>query len=156
MKIKIICVGSPPQSWIKLGCEDYLKRFPKEYDITLIHIPAIKFKKNTSIQSVLEQEKKKIMQTLPANPLLITLNITGKQYNSVQLSRELKHWTTLNKTVYLLIGSAEGLCSSFSQIAYSNWSLSQLTFPHQLVKILLLEQLYRAVSILKNHPYHRA
>ena len=155
MKINIICVGSPPTSWIKTGCNDYLKRFPSKYKINFTKIPATKRSKNTPIESVLEQEKKRIDQIIEKKSLLITLAIDGQLFNSEQLSQQLNHWRSFKKTISLVIGGPEGLSSSYKKIAYAQWSLSNLTFPHQLVKIIVLEQLYRATSILNNHPYHR-
>jgi len=155
MKINLICVGSSPTNWIKMGCDEYLKRFPNEYKIKLIHIPITKRNKNTSSQYSLEQEKKRIDLVIEKKTFLIVLDSNGQIFNSQELSKKLNYWRSTKKNITLLIGGPDGIAPYYKDKAQITWSLSNLTFPHHLVKIIILEQLYRATSILNNHPYHR-
>lgn len=155
MQIKIIAVGKKMPAWVTQGYDDYAKRFTSDFKLSLIEIATEKRHKNSIIEKILQNEGAEILAHINPDDLVIALDEHGRLWDSVQLSKQLDQWYTLNQTVVLLIGGPDGLATSCKQRANSQWSLSPLTLPHPVVRIVLVEQLYRAISILQGHPYHR-
>lgn len=155
MLIRILAIGNKMPSWIHEGFREYAKRFPPSCQIELIEIPAEKRSKQADISRIIEEEGKKILTILKSNHRVIALNIKGQSWSTEQLSNHLKNWHLEGRNTDLLIGGPDGLSNSCLQKAEMQWSLSSLTLPHPLVRIILIEQLYRALSIMQNHPYHR-
>lgn len=142
--------------FVEEGYKEYAKRFPKDCSLELIEIPAQKRGKNADIARITEQEGNQMSAAIPKGALVVTLDIPGKMYNTEQLAEELNSWKNSGRDVALLVGGPEGLSPACKSLAEKSWSLSPLTLPHPIVRIILAEALYRAWSVTANHPYHRA
>ena len=143
MHIDLICVGQKMPSWIESGFNEYAKRLPFTSRLKLIEIPLRKRTKNADLVRLQRQESEHLLAAIAQGAHVIALDESGQLWNNYS-------------TVALLVGGPEGLSEACLQRAQQHWSLSALTFPHQLVRIIVAEQLYRAWSLLNNHPYHRA
>lgn len=142
--------------FVEEGYKEYAKRFPKDCSLELVEIPAQKRSKNADIARITEQEGNQMIAAIPKGALVVTLDIPGKMYNTEQLADELNSWKNSGRDVALLVGGPEGLSPACKALAEKSWSLSPLTLPHPIVRIILAEALYRAWSVTANHPYHRA
>ncbi len=155
MIFRILAIGNKMPSWVETGFEDYAKRFTSGCSLELLEIPAEKRTKQADISRVIEREGEKLLTAIKPSHHIIALDVKGRALSTEQLAIELKHFQTDGRHVDFLIGGPDGLSQTCLQKAHQKWSLSSLTLPHPLVRIMLAEQLYRAVSILQNHPYHR-
>ena len=154
MKIQLIAVGTKMPDWVTAGFTEYQRRFPKEIPLELIEIPAGKRGKNADIARILQKEGELTMAAA-GKSRIVTLDIPGKPWTTEQLAQQLEVWKQDGRDVALLIGGPEGLSPECKAAAVQSWSLSPLTLPHPLVRIVVAESLYRAWSITTNHPYHR-
>ncbi|MDP8162884.1 23S rRNA (pseudouridine(1915)-N(3))-methyltransferase RlmH [Pasteurella skyensis] len=154
MKIQLVAVGTKMPKWVITGFEEYQRRFPKDMPFELIEIPAGKRGKNADIKRILDQEGNAMLNACGRNRI-VTLDIPGKPWTTEQLAQQLEMWKNDGRDVSLLIGGPEGLASECKQRAEQSWSLSPLTLPHPLVRVVVAESLYRAWSLTTNHPYHR-
>lgn len=141
--------------WVKTGYQEYAKRLPPECRLNLIEIAPGKRGKNADIARAVQGEGERMLTSIPKDSCVIALEARGTQWSTEQLSAQLKDWLQGGRDVALLIGGPEGLAESCLKRAQFKWSLSKLTLPHALVRVVAAEQLYRAWSILKHHPYHR-
>jgi 23S rRNA (pseudouridine1915-N3)-methyltransferase len=141
--------------WVQQGYDEYAKRLPRECSLVLKEIVPGKRTKNSDIARIVKDEGDRMMAVIPQYAHVVSLDIPGKTWTTVELSQSLKRWQDSGQNVALLIGGPEGLADSVKTLAKESWSLSPLTFPHPLVRIIVAEQLYRAWSVLNNHPYHR-
>lgn len=155
MQINLISVGNKMPGWVQQGYDEYAKRMPKECDLVLKEVIPGKRGKNSDVARIVRDEGERMIQAVPAKSHIVTLDIPGKPWTTPELSVAMKRWMESGQNVALMIGGPEGLADSVRDIARESWSLSKLTFPHPVVRILVAEQLYRACSILNNHPYHR-
>ena len=155
MRIHLIAVGSRLDAWVYQGYEEFAKRLPTDCALQLIEIPALKRGKNADIARIIRDEGQKMLAALPKGAKVIALDVQGKQQNTQELAATLAEWLQIGQDVALLVGGPEGLWPECLARADEKWSLSKLTLPHPLVRIVVAEQFYRAWSILKNHPYHR-
>lgn len=155
MKIRILAIGDKMPAWVTDGFSDYVKRFTLGCSLELCEIPAEKRTKNADVPRIIEREGEKLIAAIKPNHYVIALDVKGQAFSTEQLAVEMKNWQTDGRHVDILIGGPDGLSKTCLLKAHSKWSLSQLTLPHPLVRIILAEQLYRAFSILQNHPYHR-
>lgn len=155
MQLHLIAVGSKMPGWVEQGYREYAKRLPPECGLTLHEIQAGKRGKNADIVRLTRQEGEKMAGAIPKGARVVALEVQGKAWTTEQLACRLNHWLGEGRDVALLVGGPEGLEPGLSASADERWSLSPLTLPHPLVRIVLAEQLYRAWSILKGHPYHR-
>jgi|ERR1043165_1025944 23S rRNA (pseudouridine1915-N3)-methyltransferase len=155
MVINLIAVGSRCSQWAETGFQDYQKRLPAECKLNLITIPLSKRGKNSEISKHIAEEEKKILAAIPKRSRIIALDVQGQMWNTQQLTQSLQRWQLERQDVSLLIGGPDGLGATCTKIAERVWSLSSLTLPHALVRVIVAEQLYRAWSLLSNHPYHR-
>ncbi len=155
MQIHLISVGQSMPVWVQQGYADYAKRLPRECELVLKEIPAGKRSKNSDLARLIKEEGDKMLAALPPRAHLVSLDIPGKAWTTPQLAAQLKIWLESGQNVALLVGGPEGLADAVKQQANQSWSLSNLTLPHPLVRVLVAEQIYRAWSILQNHPYHR-
>jgi 23S rRNA (pseudouridine1915-N3)-methyltransferase len=142
--------------WVQTGFEEYAKRLPPECALKLVEIPAEKRGKSTTVDQLRAREAARIIAALPKGAHIIALEVDGKSWSTEQLSAQLKRWMQNGNDVALLVGGPDGLDESCRARANEQWSLSPLTLPHPLVRVVLAEQLYRAWSVLAGHPYHRA
>lgn len=155
MKIQLIAVGTKMPDWVTTGFVEYQRRFPKEMPLELIEIPAGKRGKNADIPRILQKEGELTLAAIAKGARIVTLDIPGKPLTTEQLAGRLESWKLDGRDVALLIGGPEGLAPECKALAEESWSLSPLTLPHPLVRVVVAESLYRAWSITTNHPYHR-
>lgn len=156
MRIYLITVGTRMPAWVRQGYEDYATRLPPQCSLRLVEIPAAKRGKQMTRERSLREEGERILAAIPAGTRVIVLEVNGREWDTEELSRQLSVWLQDGRDVALLIGGPEGLDPACRARAEMAWSLSKLTLPHILVRIVVTEQLYRAWSILHHHPYHRA
>ncbi len=142
--------------WVNTAYQQYAQRMPLKCSLHLIEIPAEKRGKNSNVQAIKKKEAEKLKNALPANCRVVALDIKGQPWSTEKLASRLQDWMMGGQDIALLVGGADGLTHEVLQLAHEKWSLSNLTFPHPLVRVILAEQLYRAYSITENHPYHRA
>lgn len=155
MHIDIIAVGKQMPKWVEMGVADYLSRLPRQISTRLIEIAAEKRGKNADVSRILSAEEKKINDAITPGTVVVALDRLGKAVSTKQLAVTLQDWFDDQQTVAIIIGGPEGLTTDFLQKANMIWSISALTLPHPLVRVVLSEQIYRAWSITINHPYHR-
>lgn len=155
MKIHLLAIGSRPPAWVQEAYQEYAKRLSPDPTLSLIELEAEKRHKNNSIERIVNLEGEKLLDAIPSGNLVITLDEHGKQLTSHTLAQQLEQWQLQSRDVSLLIGGPDGLSEKVKKSANMSWSLSPLTLPHGLVRVIVAEQLYRAVSILRHHPYHR-
>jgi 23S rRNA (pseudouridine1915-N3)-methyltransferase len=155
MQINLIGVGQKMPSWVETGFHEYAKRFPSTCQLNLIEIPLRKRTKKVDLVRLQRQEGEQILAAIAQGTYVIALDERGRAWNTQQLAKQLAHWMQEYSSVALLVGGPEGLAKTCLQKAQHHWSLSALTLPHQLVRVIVAEQLYRAWSLLNNHPYHR-
>lgn len=142
-------------TWVSFGFSEYTKRLPKNYQLSLIEVPALKRTKSANVKQIIKEEGLQLLAAAPKNTLIIALDEHGKEWTTLELTKKLNTWYNEQQDISLLIGGPDGLSSDCLQKAQVTWSLSKLTLPHQLVKIFIAEQIYRAWSIINKHPYHR-
>ena len=155
MKIQLVAVGTKMPTWVEAGFREYQRRFPADLPLSLTEIPAGKRGKNADIARILEKEGDGMLAAIPKGNRIVTLDILGKQWDTYQLSQQLETWKRDGRDVSILVGGPEGLAPACKRAAEQSWSLSALTLPHPLVRVVMVESLYRAWSITANHPYHR-
>lgn len=155
MQIHLIAVGSKMPGWVEQGYQEFAKRLPVECSLKLVEIPAGKRGKNADIARLTREEGERTLAAIPKGARVVALDVKGKPWSTEQLAQQLHGWLGDGRDIALLIGGPEGLADACRERADLLWSLSPLTFPHPLVRIVVAEQLYRAWSILQNHPYHR-
>jgi 23S rRNA (pseudouridine1915-N3)-methyltransferase len=155
MLIRILALGNRMPSWVNEGYQEYAKRFPPSCTLELVEIPAEKRTKQSDIARITEREGQKLLSQIKPGNRVIALDVKGQSWSTEKLADNLKNWHMEGRNIDLLIGGPDGLAAECIQKADTKWSLSPLTLPHPLVRIVLAEQLYRALTILQNHPYHR-
>lgn len=155
MKIQLVAVGTKMPKWVEEGFKEYQRRFPNDMPLELIEIPAGKRGKNADIARILQKEGEAMLSAVPKGNRIVTLDIPGKPWDTPQLAKQLDKWKLDARDVSILIGGPEGLAPACKAAAEQSWSLSPLTLPHPLVRVVMAESLYRAWSINANHPYHR-
>jgi len=155
MKIHLLSIGHKMPVWVNQGCQEYLKRMPKECSVKLIEISAAKRTKKSDFKRIITDESQRLLAAIPKNNRIIALDVKGKHWSTEQLAQKMGHWMSSGQDIALLVGGPEGLSNDCLKSASELWSLSALTFPHPLVRVILTEQLYRGWSVLRGHPYHR-
>ena len=154
MKLAVLAVGHRQPAWVNDGCAEYLKRMPRELPASVSEIKPEPRGSETREQ-LLGAEKGRIRDALPGSCRIVVLDEKGEDLTTLKLAKRLEVWMQDGRDVALLIGGADGLDEEFKQQADDKLRLSSLTLPHGMARLILCEQLYRAVSVLKNHPYHR-
>jgi 23S rRNA (pseudouridine1915-N3)-methyltransferase len=155
MQIHLFAVGNRMPAWVTEGYEDYAKRLPRECELVLREIAPGKRGKNADLARIREEEGERILASLSRDDHIIALEVVGKPWDTVQLSTQVNDWMRDGRRIALLVGGPEGLSDTCRARASQLWSLSPLTLPHPIVRIIVAEQIYRAWSLLNNHPYHR-
>ena len=155
MQIHLIAVGQRLDDWVNQGFTEFAKRLPPECRINLIEVAPNKRTKNSDISRVIEEEGERLLGAVPPRSHIIALDAGGKQWSTPQLADQMGNWLGDGRDISLLVGGPDGLSDKCKTTAETHWSLSKLTLPHPLVRVLIAEQIYRAWSILKGHPYHR-
>lgn len=154
MKLTIVAVGQKVPDWAQTAYNDYSKRFPPELKVEL---KAVKTEPRASktLETLLVAERARIENSIPRGTRIVVLDERGTALTTVALAEKLKVWQMSGDDVVIVIGGPDGLDAAFKQSAHERLRLSDLTLPHAMVRVLLIEQLYRAWSITINHPYHR-
>ncbi|KMT66187.1 23S rRNA (pseudouridine(1915)-N(3))-methyltransferase RlmH [Catenovulum maritimum] len=155
MKIRLIAVGQKMPAWVEQGFAEYQRRFPRDYALELTEIPAGKRGKNADIKRILDKEGELMLAAVTKGSRIVTLEVTGKPWTTPQLAKNMLKWQDDGRDVSLLVGGPEGLAPACIAASEQKWSLSALTLPHPLVRVIVAESLYRGWSINNNHPYHR-
>ena len=155
MRIQLIAVGTKMPGWVEQGYQEYVRRFPNDMPLYLTEIPPGKRGKNADIKRILQKEGELTLAAIPKGNRIVTLEVTGKPWDTPTLAKNMQNWQMDGRDVSLLVGGPEGLAPECIQASEQKWSLSALTLPHPLVRILVAESLYRAWSVNHNHPYHR-
>jgi 23S rRNA (pseudouridine1915-N3)-methyltransferase len=156
MNIHLISVGNRMPRWVEQGFEEYAKRMPRECALKLVEIAPGHRGKGADIARAMREEGERMLKAIPRDALVIALEVKGKAWSTEQLAQKMEGWLGEGRDVALLVGGPEGMADVCRQRSDLLWSLSPLTLPHPLVRVVLAEQLYRAWSVVQNHPYHRA
>lgn len=154
MKLAVFAVGHRQPAWVAEGCHEYLKRLPPEMAARVVEIKP-EPRGSKAREQLLAAERSRIEAALPASTRLIVLDEKGDDLTTLKLAQRLETWQADGRDASLLIGGADGIDAALKARADEKIRLSSLTLPHGLARLVLCEQLYRAVSVLKNHPYHR-
>lgn len=154
MKLLIVAVGQRVPDWAQTAYDDYAKRFPPELRVEL---KAVKTEPRGSktLETLLAAERDRILAALPKGCRVVVLDERGTSLSTLALAQQLKQWQLASDDVALVIGGPDGLEPGFRASAHQRIRLSDFTLPHAMVRVLLIEQLYRAWSVNANHPYHR-
>ena len=152
MRASIIAVGDRMPAWVESGFAEYSKRLSRELPLQLVEVTA---KSRGDPARIKSDEGAAMLAAIPKGAHVVALDGRGKPWSSEELSTQLERWRMLGKDLAFLIGGADGLDAPVLERAGQRWSLGPLTLPHPIVRIVLAEQLYRAASLLGNHPYHR-
>ena len=155
MKIYILAVGNKMPNWINTAFSEYEKRLRQEITVHLFEIKPEKRISSKNKEQVLFAESQRIQAATPVGCRLIALDEHGQQWTTTQLANKIREWMQEGRDTAFIIGGADGLHHEIKTTTKDAFSLSKLTFPHGLARVVLIEQLYRAVSLIKNHPYHR-
>ena len=156
MKARLIAVGERAPPWVAEGFSEYQKRLSHWLPLELLEVaPGMRGKGRDSARAM-QDEGQRVIAALPKNAHVVALDGCGKAYSSEQLAQRLEFWRQQGRDLAFLIGGPEGHAPEVMNSANESWSLGPLTLPHMLVRLVLAEQVYRAASLLANHPYHRA
>lgn len=155
MRIHLIAVGERMPGWVQQGYEEYAKRLPPECSLRLIEIAPGRRGKGVDLARAIQDEGERMLAATPKGSLVLALDERGKEWATLELAEQLRGWLQGGRDVALLVGGPDGLAPACRDRAEGIWSLSRLTLPHPLVRVVVAEQLYRAWSVLQNHPYHR-
>ena len=140
--------------WVQQGYNEYAKRLPRECELVLKEISPDK-RRSGDIARITKEEGERMIAALAPRSHIVSLDIPGKPWSTEDLAKQLRRWQENAQPIALMVGGPEGLSPQVKAMAQESWSLSPLTFPHPLVRVLVAEQIYRAWSLLNNHPYHR-
>jgi 23S rRNA (pseudouridine1915-N3)-methyltransferase len=158
MRLLVVAVGHRPPAWVDAGFAEYARRMPREARLELISIRpeprGSDSERPAGTKRILDAEAKRIASALPERCFTVVLDQRGRSFTTGVLAERLTEWQTRGEVAFV-IGGADGLSETVVRAADFRWSLSELTLPHALVRVMLAEQLYRAVSIRKGLPYHR-
>ena len=153
MKFIVVAIGHRMPAWVDAGFAEYAGRMPRDARIELAALKAAL--RGGPVKRILDAEGERILAALPAGCMKVVLDERGTLFDTMALARRMARWREMGRNVAFILGGADGLADSVKKSADLLWSLSPLTLPHGLARVVLAEQLYRAVSILHNHPYHR-
>jgi len=155
MRITIAAVGTRMPEWAELAIQDYLARFPRDFEVTLRQVRP-EARQQQPVSRILRAEQERLVAAVPSGDRLIALDPQGVDWTTAHLAQQIGRWRDASEQVSFAIGGADGLSQALKSHARLQLRLSSLTLPHALARVVLVEQLYRAWSILANHPYHRA
>ena len=155
MRLTVIAVGTKMPSWVDEGMAEYRKRLPRELSLELRELPLARRGRDANVGRAIAQEAEAMRRAVPERDRLIALDVEGRSFSTEQLAARLEQWQMSGDNYSLLIGGPDGIEPALLEQAELRWSLSPLTLPHPLVRVILVEQLYRAWTITAGHPYHR-
>lgn len=151
----MISVASRMPRWVEEGYQEYAKRMPADLPLELVEIPLSTRGKNADVARLMRREGEQMLAAIQPGDRIVTLEVSGKNWSTEQLAEQLERWRLEARNVNLMVGGPEGLADEVAARSEQRWSLSALTLPHPLVRILLAEQIYRAWTVLNRHPYHK-
>ena len=155
MKIRLYALGTRMPAWVDEGYRDYARRLRGGWSLELVELPVAKRNARSPTARLVEEEGERLLAALPSRASVVALDEQGIAMASTELARRLAEWQREGAPLALMIGGPDGLSARCLARASLRWSLSPLTLPHALVRVVVAEQLYRAWSILHRHPYHR-
>jgi 23S rRNA (pseudouridine1915-N3)-methyltransferase len=155
MKVTVLTLGNKMPAWVEHAVSEFSKRLQEYCQLSCVEIPLVRRTKSSDMARILDKETTLLLEALPAHAYYIALDRSGEDFDSEQLSQKLEKLQHMTSHLCFILGGPEGLSPLILDRCHARWSLSQLTFPHTLARIVLLEAIYRAWSILKNHPYHK-
>jgi len=155
MKIRLLAVGTKMPAWVTTGFNEYNKRMPREMSVEIVELPIGPRGKGADLKRAIKKEGDAMLAAIPNGDWVVALEVTGKTWSTEQLATQMEGWQLQGRNMSLLIGGPDGLDPRCTALADQKWSLSALTLPHPMVRILLSEQLYRAWSLIQGHPYHK-
>lgn len=155
MRLTVLGLSHKLPDWQQAGIDDYARRFPRDWPLKLVELPPDKRTQGRSPEQVMGEEAQRLRQAMPRGARLVALDERGAAWTTRQLAEQMKRWQADGRETVFVIGGTDGLDPQLKQEAEHRLQLSAMTLPHGLVRVLLVEQLYRAVSIMNNHPYHR-
>lgn len=155
MKVRLIAVGDRMPAWVETGVAEYAKRLTGDIRLDVVEIAAGKRTKSSDLERIREQEGERMVAALARDDRVIALEVGGKALSTAAMAAELAKTLPEGRDIALLVGGPEGLAECALAKARERWSLSALTLPHPLVRVLVAEQIYRCWSLLRGHPYHR-
>ena len=156
MNFSLIYVSEKPSVWAEQACAQYVKRLPVQLGFKQTRIPPLKRNKNSDIQAVRTKEWASVKENIPSNASLVLLDERGKHLSSERFAGQIEQWQTVAQDVVFVIAGADGVNETDRDSVDYLLALSQFTLPHELARVLFIEQLYRAWTILTKHPYHRS
>jgi len=156
VKARLIAVGERAPDWVAAGYADYARRLSHWLPLDLVEITPGMRGRNRDAARATSDEGQRVLAALPKSAHVVALDGSGKMYSSEQLAQRMEYWRQHGRDLAFLIGGPEGHAPDVIAAAQETWSLGPLTLPHMLVRLVVAEQLYRAASLLANHPYHRA
>ena len=155
MHINIVCIESSRPDWTRQAFESYQSKFNKSIHINWKGCKPIQRNKNYDVERAIKDESNLLLSSTKKGDVIISLDKEGKSMDTLKLKDNFENWLSSSKDISFLVGGPDGLSSECTKQSHLSWSLSDLTFPHSLVPILIIEQVYRVWSITQNHPYHR-
>ncbi len=155
MRITVVAVGSRMPDWVSQGVNEYAKRLPRELGLQWRDIPLARRGRDANVDQLRHHEGEHMLRAVPASDRVVALDVGGRRLSTTDLAQQLRDWQMSGDNYSILIGGPDGLSADCLARADARWSLSDLTLPHPLVRVVLAEQLYRAWTITVNHPYHR-
>ncbi|MGD2113065.1 MAG: 23S rRNA (pseudouridine(1915)-N(3))-methyltransferase RlmH [Gammaproteobacteria bacterium] len=156
MRIHLLAVGTRMPAWVTAGYQEYARRLPRQCRLRLVEIAPGRRGKPGAAGQARAQEGRQMLTALPKDCEVIALDVRGQAWSTEDLAGRLQDWLGAGCDLALLVGGPDGLAPDCLARASTRWSLSPLTFPHALVRVLLAEQLYRAWTLASGHPYHRS
>ena len=154
MRIRLVAVGNRPPEWVSKGFTEYARRLPREMPLELIEVPPATGRKG-GFEQVRETEGQRLLARVGSRDWVVALDERGKTWSTLDLAEKLDNWRMQGRDVTFLVGGAEGLADVCRARADEVLSLSAMTLPHALVRVVLAEQVYRAWTVMSGHPYHR-
>lgn len=154
MRIRLLTVTHRTPAWLQTAYLDYIKRLPPHF-FELVEIPAAKRLPKMDMGKLVKKEGEKLLDAIKPQHHIVALTVEGTSWTSLDLAEKLKKWRQSSRSVDFLVGGPDGLAAACLERSHEKWSLSSLTFPHTFIRLLVIEQLYRAYSILHKLPYHR-
>ncbi|HIE49375.1 MAG TPA: 23S rRNA (pseudouridine(1915)-N(3))-methyltransferase RlmH [Gammaproteobacteria bacterium] len=155
MNINFLTIESSRPSWAKEAFEDYSSRFNKSIKVNWNGLKPLKRTSNYNKDKTIFQESELLLSAVKERSYLVCLDKSGKSLDTLQLKSRFEGWLTATNNLTFLIGGPDGLSQNCLDKSNENWSLSPLTFPHAIVPVMIIEQIYRVWSMTQNHPYHR-
>lgn len=155
MKLRLVAISHRQPAWVTEGCADYEKRLPREWGFQVVDVKPGQRTGSVDPAKVRADEADRVRAVLPRGCRVVGLDERGTAWSTVAFAERLGRWQQEGRDVAFVIGGADGLDPAFAAGADQRWSLSAMTLPHGLVRVVVVEQLYRAATILRGHPYHK-